>query len=118
MSIFSPQVLEFLNAQQQAQDRAVIDQAAISPIPGLTGPVGSGAQIPGLLGMAPPQTQIPTAQPQPFQSQGPFGQQAMQMAGLLGRSQIPRQLPTVNAQGGLLGGPPKGFRIPGYPYGK
>lgn len=61
-----------------------------------------------------PQNQMPMPQvaPQPFMALGPYGRQASQMAGLLSPQQDPRLQST-----GLLGGPPRAFRIP-YPYGK
>lgn len=70
------------------------------PQPGIAGapPVGQ----PG----GPPAGQPAPAMPQtPFSASGPYGAQAMQMAGLL--SQPPPTDP------GLLGGPKRGFRIPG-----
>lgn len=84
--------------QQQQQYAGVLGNAAQQPIPGFTGPAGSGAGIPtpGGVGMAPPQQPLPGGTPtmgnhmmpgqalQPFMASGPYGQQAMQMAGLLG----------------------------------
>lgn len=63
---------------------------------------------PGLVG-APPVAQpgagaIPQAQA--FSASGPYGRQAMQMAGLLGQ-------PTPPPGGGLLGGPKRAFMGPG-----
>lgn len=70
---------------------------------------------PGLVGGAPasappgPSGSLPS-QAQAFNSNGRFGNQAMQMAGLL--AQQPTQPPPENGVG-LLGGPKQGFRIPG-----
>lgn len=50
----------------------------------------------------------PQPQSQGFVSNGAYGNQAMQLAGLLAQPQQPQQ-PT----GGLLGGPKRGYRIPG-----
>jgi hypothetical protein len=60
--------------------------AVNAPIPGVTGPLGNSAQIPGV-GIAPPQQPIPY-QPQTsqFQPSGPYGQQAAALAGLLSQS--------------------------------
>lgn len=78
-------------------------------IPGVNAPVGSGAGIPGLVGVAPPQSPLPQVPPQnTFQAAGPYGQQAMQMAGLLG--QQPQSPPPTPAPGGLLAGTKLPFR--------
>lgn len=141
-------------AEQRQQDQAALANAQHQPIPGLTGPTSQG-QIPGQVpvGMAPPQRPIPTpgVPPQAFMDSGPFGRQAMQMAGLLGGPR-PSSIGAVNSlrdaiinrrqgggilgppnagnhmvsqpgnmqtQQGLLGAPPKGFRVPFYrPPGK
>lgn len=68
------------------------------PQPGLVGAT-PGAPV------GPPAGQPAGPMPQPFSASGPYGAQAMQMAGLL--SQPPP------ADAGLLGGPKRGFRIPG-----
>lgn len=88
------------------------NRSATVPIPGLTGPTTP------MTGMAPPNQQLPNPgipqapmNPQPFMSNGPYGQQAAQLAGLLGQSQIPTQPIGPQAQGLLGSG--KGFRIPG-----
>jgi hypothetical protein len=162
--------------QQQQQDQATLETARTQPIPGFTGPTNTG-QIPGV-GMAPTQ---PPLLPQPLpgtahpsMNSGPYGQQAMQLAGvrptMFAPGQMPhgtryvgdadprlqqlgltmdqaRHIPMLGAYGqgglreafqqrfpngsggllgrmfnqpasappqfGLLGGPPKGFRIPG-----
>lgn len=72
------------------------------PTPGLPSlPTGTPAAGGTGGGMAPPS---PT-----FNASGPYGQQAMQMAGLLAQPQTPAPTDT----GGLLGGPKRAFRIPG-----
>lgn len=74
-----------------------------APIPGLTGPLGNGAQIPGGgVGIAPPQQQIPYQQmpPSTFQAAGPYGRQAMGLAGLLSANSPPGN----TYPNGLLGG--------------
>jgi hypothetical protein len=53
------------------------------PIPGLTGP---RTPLPG--GPSQPPQQIPPPGYTPFQANGPYGQQAMQMAGLQGQPQM------------------------------
>lgn len=53
------------------------------------------------------QMQNHMARPAPAAMSGPYGRQAMQMAGLLGQ---PGQ---GYPAGGLLGGPKRGFRVPG-----
>ena len=113
-------VIQQLIAQSQAQQQQGLANAARQPIPGFTGPAGTGAGIP--TGMAPPQQPLPgpTMGNHMFTPQGPYAQQAMQMAGLLGGG-APMQNPAGNiqTQQGLLGGSPKGFRVPFYrPVGK
>lgn len=95
-----------INPELLRQSNLMMANAANQPIPGLTGPVSSGAGIPGLLSAPPSQgpglNQIPSPMPQAhsqFTPSGPFGQQAMQMAGLLS---APMQTPVK-----------RGFRIPG-----
>lgn len=94
--------------------------SASQPIPGLTGPVGNGAQIPGLLGgnlQQPTQGQTPSPmQRMPMMPNGPYGGQAMALAGLLGRSQIPQQ-PGMTQSQGLLANPSY-TRMLGRIYGK
>lgn len=111
--IFSPQFMSQFQQMLSQPGQNAMNDAARMPIPGYTGPSQPGVGIPGLLAQAPPSAgpglnQIPQAMPTPLQPAGPYGQQAMQLAGLLGQ----------RGGGGLLGGPPKGFRIPGYGYGK
>jgi hypothetical protein len=71
---------------------------------------------PGLVGgppVAPPGSQpggSPAPLSPPFSASGRYGAQAMQMAGLLGQ-QTPAGQPQPGD--GLLGGPKRGFRIPG-----
>lgn len=49
---------------------------------------------------------------------GPYARQALQMAGLLGNPEF-NPPGNIQTQMGLLGGPPKGFRVPFYrPPGK
>lgn len=112
-------------AQQRQQDQSRLLAAGQQPIPGFTGPAQPGVEIPGMpigmparppVGMAPPQQQLPPPQQQPFMASGPYGQQAMQMAGLLGPPQTGKQ-PTMPPGGGLLdprqpGVPRGGFRFP------
>lgn len=93
MAMFPPQLMGWLNAQQQMAGQGQVAQAALAPIPGLS---GSRTPMPG---------QMPPMPQQPFTAQGPYGSQAMQMAGLL--SPGPKQM-----GGGLLGRPPRAFRIP------
>lgn len=106
--------LDRMAAQLQQQQQQQMAAAAQQPIPGLTGPrIPMGGLMPGNMPgsmqpmpvpMGPPITQIPNPQPAPFAASGPYGEQAMMMAGLLGRRQIPRPPPRYH---GLLG------RIPG-----
>lgn len=82
--------------QQQQQYQQQFDQSATAAIPGMASQYGMGPQpgmtVPGLLGEGPPQQQIPGVVPyappqqQPFSPNGMYGQQAMMLAGLLGRS--------------------------------
>jgi hypothetical protein len=86
-----------LQQEQQARDAAALEAARTQPIPGLTGPTSQGqipGQIPGQVGMAPPQQPMPQQPLQPpqmgnhmFNPVGPYGQQAVQLAGLLGGGQ-------------------------------
>lgn len=111
--------LRLLQQQQQQQDQATLANAARQPIPGFTGPAGSGAGIPGGgVGMAPPQQPLPAPGQalQPFMATGPYGQQALQLAGLAGGHRGNHMMnPAWNmqTQQGLLGAP-KGFRVPFY----
>jgi hypothetical protein len=106
--------LQQMMQQRQQQDATALETARTQPIPGFTGPTSTG-QIPGV-GMAPPQQPIPGVPPQPFLASGPYGQQALQLSGLLGNHMMPGNIQT---QQGLLGAPPKGFRLPFYrPPGK
>jgi hypothetical protein len=104
--------------QQQQQSQQTLANAARQPIPGLTGPTTQGG-IPGqpTVGMAPPQQPLPAPPPQPFMASGPYGQQAAQLAGLLGGGNQMIPPPGNQAQHGLLGA--KGLRMPFYrPVGK
>jgi hypothetical protein len=82
--------------------------------------------FPPVVGRAPPQPpfQMPTAGNHMFQPQGPYGAQAMNLAGLLGNPGMGGMggisgPGNIQTQQGLLGGPPKGFRVPFYrPTGK
>lgn len=70
------------------------------PTPGVPALPSSGATGGGMGGGM--------VQPSPaFAASGPYGQQAQQLAGLLAQPQAPAD------SGGLLGGPKRGFRIPG-----
>lgn len=83
---------------QQAAGPGFSSQLPVQPWRGL---------IPGM-GSQP----VPQAPMQPFLASGPYGQQAMQMAGLLGGGmQIPQQPPVMQAQG-LLNRPVK-YQPPG-----
>jgi hypothetical protein len=106
--------------EQQQQHASALETARTQPIPGLTGPT---TQMPGqpTVGMAPPQQPLPmpNAGNHMFTPQGPYANQAMQMAGLLGGSPMMNPSGNMQTQQGLLGAPPKGFRIPFYrPVGK
>lgn len=111
-----------LMQERQAQDQATLANAAQQPIPGLTGPTTPG-QIPGVIGMAPPgvgmappQQPLPGGQAlQPFMANGPYGQQALQLAGLTGGQRMGNHM---QPHQGLLGAPPKGYRMPYRPVGK
>lgn len=83
-------------AQQQAANSS-FEQSANAPIPGMSGGLlGGGAPLVAGL-MNPHQTQIPQPQqPSQFQPQGPYGQQAAQMAGLLGRGFVDPRLDPNN----------------------
>lgn len=98
-------LMERFRQMQQQRDTGLVNNAARQPIPGLTGPLGSGAGIPGF-GMAPPQQQpLPAPNMGNHMLTGPYGQQALQLAGLLGsrRAGIP-PLPYGGAQiNSLLG---------------
>jgi hypothetical protein len=79
-----------LQQEQQQRDATALETARNQPIPGLTGPTSAG-QIPGMapppgVGMAPPQQplQPPRMGNHMMQPVGPYGQQAVQLAGLLG----------------------------------
>lgn len=109
---------------QQQRTSQYLGSAGAQPIPGLTGPVIPGAGV--IPGQMPPMQMPPMQTPPmqmpggpPFMASGPYGQQAMQLAGLLGgRMQIPRVVDGAQTQG-LLGGGVKGMRIPFYrPTGK
>jgi len=86
-------------AAENAYGQSMFNQSATMPIPGVTGPATPMQPPPatGLLGgQGPTLREIPNSQ-QPvaqFQPMGPYGETAMQMAGLLQRR--PRR--------GLLGG--------------
>lgn len=77
----------------------------------------TGAQMPqpGLVGAPPVAMQPGTAMPIPpqqrFAASGPYGAQAMQMAGLLGQQPSGPAAPPGESMG-LLGGK-RGFRVPG-----
>lgn len=97
--------------------------SANSPIPGVTGPYGAGTGVPGLLTGegAPPRIPSPQMPMTPFQAAGPYGGQAMRMAGmgggLLGGGVPSPQQPTMGYQGllgggGMDGGMKRGFRLP------
>lgn len=87
--MFSPELMDLL--------RARMPSAAPAGIPGLTAPVAGGGGLP--TGMANPHPQLPQMPASQFQAYGPYGSQAMQMAGLLGQPQ------QMNPQAlGLLGG--------------
>jgi len=112
-------VMAQVNAAAQQHQDQYLATAGQQPIPGLTGPTNSGASVLPV-GMAPPNPQIQGPAPQPFMASGPYGQQAMQLAGLLGGGmQMPQQpISGMQAQG-LLGGAVKGMRVPFYrPPGK
>jgi hypothetical protein len=112
-----------LQQEQQARDAAALETARTQPIPGMTGPTNSGAGILPGGGMAPPRQQIPTPgvpsnlPPSVFMHSGPYGQQAQQLAGLLGGPR-PSSIGSVNSirdaiinsrqGGGLLGAPNAG----------
>jgi hypothetical protein len=86
-----------LQEEQRQRDQAALATAASQPIPGLTGPTSSG-QIPGAapptVGMAPPQQPLPPGQAlQPFMAAGPYGQQAMNLAGVKPSMFAPGQMP-------------------------
>jgi hypothetical protein len=81
-----------LQQEQQQRDAAALEAARTQPIPGLTGPTSQGqipGQIPGQVGMAPPQQPLPGPMMgnHMFNPVGPYGQQAVQLAGLLGGGQ-------------------------------
>lgn len=71
---------------------------------------------PGLVGGPPPPGSQPGGSPAPlsppFSASGRYGAQAMQMAGFLSRPTVP-VVDQSPPPGGLLGGPKRGFRIPG-----
>jgi hypothetical protein len=95
MSIRDSMMARFqqLQEEQRQRDQAALSTAASQPIPGLTGPTSSG-QIP--VGMAPPQQPLPPPMPgttHPSMASGPYGQQAMQMAGVQPTMFAPGQMP-------------------------
>ena len=109
--MLNPQMLAILQAMQQSPHNAAFNGSANMPIPGLTGPRATP--------MGPPQQPIPgptmgNHMMQPFQPSGPYGQQALQLAGLLGNpGAVGQSGPgNIQTQMQLLGAPPKGFRIP------
>ncbi len=77
-----------LQQEQQQRDAAALETSRNQPIPGLTGPTSQG-QIPVPVGMAPPQQPLPNPQMgnHMFNPAGPYGQQALHLAGLLGGGQ-------------------------------
>jgi hypothetical protein len=83
--------------QQAAGYQQGFDASANVPIPGVNGPV---TPMPG--GPSQPPQQIPGPGYSPFRAQGPYGQQAMQMAGLLGQGQMQNHMMPVP---GLLSQP-------------
>lgn len=83
--------------------RFINDTGWDMPQPGLAGGVPTSAR---------PQPGMPMSHTG-FMSSGPYGNQAAQMAGLLAQPQQPMQQMPPQQMGGLLGGGPKGFRIPG-----
>lgn len=91
---------------------APFNASATAPIPGLTGPLGSGAGIPRTTPIAPSQQppNLPSAPAwQYVMNSGPYGQQAAQLAGLLGTQptmQIPTQPTQPRAVMGMLGAAP------------
>lgn len=94
-----------LRAERQAVSgyQQGFDASANVPIPGVNGPV---TPLPG--GPSQPPQQIPSPGYSQFQANGPYGQQAMQMAGLLGQGQMQNHMiPTY----GLLGQPAQGAGI-------
>jgi hypothetical protein len=152
MSIRSSMMARLQQMQQEQQQRhaTALETARTQPIPGFTGPTSTG-QIPGV-GMAPPQMPPMPGTAHPSMASGPYGQQAMQLAGVRPTMFAPGQMPHgVLGDGGnelrdaflqrfpnrggllgrffgtsgqapdqgLLGAPPKGFRVPFYrPPGK
>jgi hypothetical protein len=97
MSLRDSMMARFAQLQQEQRDRdaAALETARTQPIPGLTGPPQGGANIPGV-GMAPPQQQLPPPLPgtaHPSMDSGPYGQQAMQMAGVRPTMFAPGQMP-------------------------
>jgi hypothetical protein len=90
-----------LQQEQQQRDAAALEAARTQPIPGLTGPTSQGqipGQIPGQVGMAPPQQpmQPPMMGNHMFNPVGPYGQQAVQLAGLLGGGQQQLGMPGMH----------------------
>lgn len=89
--------------QQAAGYQQGFDTSANVPIPGVTGPV---TPLPGGPSQPPPQIMPGYT---PFRAQGPYGQQAVQMAGLLGQGQAQNHMmPTY----GLLGQSPPQMQTP------
>jgi hypothetical protein len=120
-----------MNTYVPGQDFAA---SAGMPIPGLTGPTTPATQIPGMpQGMPPGGGMPPSGMPMqpppsfstPFQSNGPYGLLAQQLAGVaptaaagMSGPQMPQgQMPQEQYQG-LLGPKRGGFRIPGAGGGK
>jgi hypothetical protein len=97
-----------MHQQRQQQDAAALETARTQPIPGLTGSTTPGAGI--LPGQTTPQQQIPTPgvpstlPPNIVMHAGRYGQQAQQLAGLLGGPMgnhmvpPPQPLPQLGAQ--------------------
>lgn len=83
--------------------QSILNPALLQQLLAQYGQTSGGQATDGLLAQI-PQAQAPAAAP--FVPTGPYGQQAMQMAGLL-------QQPPAE-----ISGPPKGFRIPGGRYGQ
>lgn len=120
-----------LMQERQQQDATALENARTQPIPGFTGPPSAG-QIPGMapppgVGMAPPQQPLPGGQAlQPFMTSGPYGQHALQLAGLMSGgigggmgNHMLSQPGNIQTQQGLLGGSTDKFRTPFYrPVGK
>lgn len=101
-------------ARQLQQDYLLqFNAAANAPIPGLTSPLRTTTQIPGMVGIAPPQQQFQPQQMSPGFQAGPYGRQALGLAGLLSMGNTPGGYPVGSYPGGLLGG-----KRPFFPGGK